>query len=54
MVIDRIIYRTPTGPAMNLGDRGSCLVSLSATLKSRIAMSSTLLLAVKGSKVMAR
>jgi hypothetical protein len=46
-VIDRIIYRTPTGPATSPGDPGSCPVSLSATLRLRIAMRSTLLLAVR-------
>jgi hypothetical protein len=46
MVIDRIIYRTQTSPAANLGGRGSCLGSLSATLKSTIVMRSTLLLAM--------
>jgi hypothetical protein len=46
MVIDMTIYRTPTSPATNLGGRGSWPGSLSATLRSTIAMRSTLLLAM--------
>jgi hypothetical protein len=55
MAIDMIIYRTPTSRAANLGGRGNCLESWSATSRSMTAMRLTLLLAMDGDlEVMAR